>query len=132
MASSDFATEADFMAAVVATAQHSGWRCVHVRPGNERSSTVSGAPRRNDIAGFPDLLLIHPGAARIVAAELKTNTGRLTAHQKKWLQDLRAAGVETYVWRPSNWFEMDDALRNPLQLSLPLLPRRRRRTSDIT
>ena len=115
------------MEAVVAMAHHKRWRCVHVWPVNELSSIASGIPLRNDSAGFPDLLVIHPNAARIVAAELKTNTGRQTDRQREWLRDLKAAGVETYVWRPSSWFDMDDALRNLTQLSLPLQTQRRTR-----
>ncbi len=115
-----FERERDSVAAVVAKAQHNGWRGVPVRLGGERSLPGGSRLLNNDGIGFPDLLLLHPGAARIVAAELKTNTGRPTDRQMQWLRDPRAAGIGTHGWRPSNWFDMDDAFRNPLQLSVPL------------
>jgi len=51
--------------------------------------------------GFPDLVLVRDG--RIVYAELKTEKGRLTKHQRDWLKALDDAGQEVYVWRPSDW-----------------------------
>ncbi len=122
-----FDREHDLVAAVVAMAQHNGWRDVLVRLGGERSLPDWSRLLNSDAIGFPDLLLIHPNAARIVAAELKTNTGRLNDRQMQLLRDPRAAGAELDGWRPSNWFDMDDAFRNPLPLSVPLPTRRGRR-----
>ncbi len=53
--------------------------------------------RRNK-AGWPDLVLIRPG--RLIFAELKTETGRLTDEQRRILSMLKMAGQEVYVWRP--------------------------------
>lgn len=47
--------------------------------------------------GFPDLILVHPVQKRVVFAELKVNA-RLTPEQEHWLQVLREAGCEAYVW----------------------------------
>jgi hypothetical protein len=38
----------------------------------------------------------------MVIAELKTQKGRVSEAQQKWLDALREAGVETYLWRPSD------------------------------
>jgi hypothetical protein len=38
----------------------------------------------------------------MVIAELKTQTGRVSEAQRKWLNALQQAGVETYLWRPSD------------------------------
>lgn len=54
-------------------------------------------------AGEPDLRLIHPGQRRVIWAELKTGTGRLTTAQRATLADLRAAGQEAVVWRTEDW-----------------------------
>lgn len=48
--------------------------------------------------GWPDLILARPG--RLLAVELKSNRGSLRPEQRRWLDILQAAGVETYVWRP--------------------------------
>jgi hypothetical protein len=122
-----FDREHDSVAAVVAKAQHNGWRGVPVRLGGERSLPGGSRLLNNDAIGFLYLPLIDPNSARIVAAELKTNTGRPTDRQMLWVRDPRAAGIETHGWRPSNWFDIDDALCNPLPLSVPLPTRRGRR-----
>jgi hypothetical protein len=55
--------------------------------------------------GFPDDVLVRP--PRIIFAELKSETGKLTAAQEGWLALLRQCpGVETYVWRPSQLQEI--------------------------
>lgn len=52
------------------------------------------------VAGFPDLLLVRPG--RIIAAELKSETGKVRQNQQEWLDALALAGTESYLWRPSD------------------------------
>ena len=117
MTSADYGEEAEFKYSVVATAHHDGWRCVHLRSGRERSLTGGRPLLKNDAFGFRDLLFIHPTAARIFAATDKTNTDRWTASQRQWLQDLKAVAHERLPW---NWFDLDDVVRNPTQLSFPL------------
>lgn len=53
-------------------------------------SPVQGAGR-----GFPDVLAIR--GDRIIAAELKSDRGRLTDEQSQWLDALAAAGVPTFT-----------------------------------
>lgn len=59
---------------------------------------------RRSNPGWPDLALVRD---RLVIAELKTDTGKLSADQERWLDLLTNAGVETYVWRPR---DLDDVL----------------------
>lgn len=80
--------EAEFQAAVIAEAKRCGWKHYHTR--NSRKS----------VAGFPDLVLV---GRRVIFAELKAESGRLTADQLGWLEALRDAGAEVYTWRPSDW-----------------------------
>lgn len=91
-------TEAEFQAQVVELAGITGWRHLHVRRtiGRGRKWTTS-----TNLAGWPDLLLWRPG--RIVAAELKSDTGQVTAEQEAVLASLADAGMETFVWRPSDF-----------------------------
>jgi hypothetical protein len=59
-------------------------------------------------SGFPDLVLLRP--PRLVVAELKTETGRVTVAQWAWLDDFAACGAESYVWRPSDRAEIERIL----------------------
>lgn len=65
---------------------------------------------RHSPSGFPDLTLVR--GARLIIAELKTETGRLSKSQKTWLERLGGVpGVETYgPWRPSDWETVRDLL----------------------
>ena len=51
------------------------------------------------IRGFPDRLVFLPGG-RVVAVETKRpQGGRLSPHQKRWIDRLRGLGIETLVVR---------------------------------
>lgn len=78
------------MAAVTNLAKHLGWMTYHP------FWSVRSTP------GFPDLTLVKP--PRIIFAELKTETGRLTSSQCQWIETLQHCdGVRVFVWRPSDW-----------------------------
>jgi hypothetical protein len=83
--------EKQFQAWVEQAAQLLGWRYYH--PYDSRRS----------VPGYPDLTLVHAGQGRVIFAELKTQTGRVTTAQREWLDDLEQAGQEVYVWRPEQW-----------------------------
>lgn len=89
-------TESDLEAAVLDLAAILGWRRAHFRPALTRRGWRT--PVSGDGAGFPDLILTRP--PRIVAAELKSATGRMSPEQERWLADLAASGIETHIWRP--------------------------------
>ena len=104
-------TEAQFQAAVIELAQINGWRVFHAR----KAQNGKGAwrtPVAADGAGFPDLVLVKD---RVIFAELKTNTGRVSPAQREWLDALAEARVKAHstgvvdavVWRPKDW---DDIL----------------------
>lgn len=86
-------TEDQLLTAVISLARLRGWRIYHVR--NSRAGIVQG-----DI-GYPDLTLVRYD--RLVFAELKRESGRLTEAQSAWVEALGLTGAETYVWRPGNW-----------------------------
>jgi hypothetical protein len=58
---------------------------------------------RKSEEGFPDLVLAKPG--RLIFAELKNNTRKLTPAQHTWLDVVAhtVPGVEAYLWRPRGW-----------------------------
>lgn len=81
-------TEAGLMAAVRGLTRAMGHRVYHTAR-SDRSDK-----------GFPDLVIVGPGG--IAYRELKRESGRVTAEQACWLHDLRAAGADADVWRPSD------------------------------
>lgn len=89
-------SEKAFMSEVIRFAKRQGWRSYHVHDS------------RKSVAGFPDLVLVRD---RVVWAELKTETGRVTADQQTWLDALGATRAEVYLWRPSDWPSIVEALR---------------------
>jgi len=91
-------SERDFQAAVLDLARLRGWRSFHVRES------------QGSAHGWPDLILLRRG--RMIAAELKSMKGRPTPWQLVWLEDLgQVAGVESHLWRPSDWDDIEQALR---------------------
>lgn len=79
-------TERQWQTAIVRTAKQFGWVCYHPK------YSIGSDP------GYPDLTLVKP--PRIIFAELKTATGKVSQHQQAWLDLLRDCdGVETYLWR---------------------------------
>ena len=90
------ALERDWQKYVIDLAHTLGWRIAHFRPAQLQSGKWV-TPVAADGAGFPDLVLVRN---RIIYAELKTDTGKLSRAQQAWGSELIAAGGEYYVWRP--------------------------------
>ena len=64
---------------------------------------------RKDRAGFPDLVIVGPGG--IAFAELKSTSGKVSAAQEEWYLGLRRAGGRAYIWRPEDWPEVQNVLK---------------------
>lgn len=85
---------------------------------------------RRSSPGFPDVVLA--GRDRIIFAELKSHTGRITKAQERWLRLLADSGGEVYLWRPRDWLNgsIETILRvgdvshavDPNQLSIEGVP----------
>lgn len=88
-------TEQQWQRTVMEAAAALGWLCHHTYDS-----------RRSE-PGLPDLFLVRE---RVIWAELKTQRGRLSREQADWIAALRAAGQEVYVWRPSDWGEVEAVL----------------------
>ena len=105
-------TEKAFMAQVIQYATLRGWVAWHDRANNAPRACKRCKARldipRND-PGFPDLILVR--RPRVVWAELKAERGRLSTDQRDWLRELAAAGQEVFVWRPSDFEEIQRVLK---------------------
>jgi hypothetical protein len=99
-------TEAEFQDQFVALARVLGWRVAHFRAA--RTAHGWRTPVAGDGAGFVDVVLVRD---RVMFVELKSDTGHLRGDQREWLIAFRAAGAEVHVWRPSDWPEIESALR---------------------
>ena len=90
-------SERDFQRQVVELAELTGWRTYHTYDS------------RRSNPGFPDLVLVRP--PRVVFVELKRERGHMTTTQRQWAEDLGdCPQVEYYLWRPSDWDEIDGVL----------------------
>lgn len=100
-------TEKAFQAQVLQFAKLHGWSPVHFR--QARTLTGWRTAVEGDGIGWPDLILVRP--PRFVVAELKRDGGTPTEAQAGWLEKLRACpGIETYLWRPARWPEIERVL----------------------
>src|SRR5262245_37343528 len=95
-------TEAELLTQVIQFAKLLGWRVAHFRAGRTLHGWRTAV--QGDGAGYPDLLLVRRD--RVVWAELKSQRGVLSDEQQAWIDALRAAGQEVYIWRPSSWREI--------------------------
>jgi hypothetical protein len=103
----DTTDEATFTTQVIELARMLRYRVAHFRPAMTKHgwrTAVAG-----DGAGFCDLVMVKPG--RLIFAELKSETGRLTEEQTHWIATLREAGAEVWVWRPSDFDQIVAVLR---------------------
>lgn len=62
---------------------------------------------RKSKTGFPDLLI---AGRYVIFAELKRETGKASPEQLGWLAKLETAGANVYLWRPSDWPEIQRVL----------------------
>tara|TARA_Y100000310_G_C20448328_1_gene699502 strand:- start:323 stop:640 length:318 start_codon:yes stop_codon:yes gene_type:complete len=90
-------TEEEWLQQVRELARLKGWLNYHTR-----------SSRRSD-PGFPDLVLVR--GHRLIFAELKREKGRVTSHQRAWLEALeQTIAAEVHTWRPSDWARVEEML----------------------
>jgi hypothetical protein len=90
-------SERRFQETVIELAEWRGWRVFHPW------SSIHSA------AGYPDLTLVRQG--RLVFAELKSEKGKVTPEQERWMAALSGVpAVDVFVWRPSDWAEIEEVL----------------------
>lgn len=108
----DHMTEREFQTHVLALAKRLGWTSWHDGATNApRVCYACKAPSRGfqrNAKGLPDLILVR--GPRLIWAELKSQDGVTKPEQRQWIADLRAAGQTVFVWRPSQWSEIESVL----------------------
>jgi hypothetical protein len=85
-------SEKAFMQQVIDLAHLQGFHVFH--PFDSRRSTP----------GWPDLCVW--GHGRFLMIETKAERGYLSLDQRRVIEQLRAAGVDVHVWKPSDWLEI--------------------------
>lgn len=97
-----------FQSELLDVARRLGWLAFHDHD----------ARRDNDLAGvdkgFPDTVLCHPRQRRLIIAELKRETGRVSSEQLVWLGALmQIPAIEVYSWKPRDWDSILEILQHP-------------------
>ncbi len=98
-------TEAQLSKAVLDHARLLGWRIARFPAANWVRTSAGKEfvkPLAHDTKGFPDALLVRE---RLIFVEFKTATGRASEEQMKWRTALIDAGLDAYLWRPSDWLD---------------------------
>ena len=91
--------EQEFQAFVVTLAKQLGWYVYHTHDS------------RGSEAGFPDLTMVRDQV--LLFAELKRESGRVTAAQQRVHRLFEGAGCPVLVWRPSDWPAVVETLNDP-------------------
>jgi hypothetical protein len=92
-------TEDDFQNKVMELAKRCHWQVQHNSKVQEvRNGRTFWRTAVKGDNGFVDLVIAKNG--RVIHAELKTATGRLSADQMRWRD---ALGETWRLWRPSDW-----------------------------
>lgn len=84
-------TEKEWTAQVVELARTLGYKRYHTYRSKHSES------------GWPDEALVRD---RLILAELKRESGKVSDAQQQWLDALAGAGQEVYLWRPSDLEEV--------------------------
>lgn len=91
-------SEKEFQNQVIELALLNGFRYYHTHDS------------RRSNPGFPDLVLVRAIPPRVIFAEIKASHGSLSPAQRVWINELRAAGAEVYVWYPDDFDSIQQIL----------------------
>ncbi len=103
-------SEDELQSTIIAAADVFGWHVHHDRAA--MNARGKWATHIQGDAGFPDLVLARRG--RVIFAELKRATGKVSDDQAEWLEALgvnTTGNPEVYVWRPIDLPEIMEILR---------------------
>ena len=92
-------SEAHFQQRVINLARYLGWELRY-----HALDSMGSAP------GFPDWVLVNERLERVIFAELKSQHGAIKKEQRRWHEVLRKCHQEAYIWRPSDWLQIQQVL----------------------
>lgn len=100
--------ERDFARQVETMLDYYGWIWKHdetaQRPGGGFATAFRG------LKGFPDYIAVR--GTRIVVAEIKSDKGKATKEQLRWLAAFEETGkAEAYLWKPADLSTIAEVLR---------------------
>jgi hypothetical protein len=102
-------SESEFQAKVIQAAHLLGYRVAHFRPALTKHGWRTAVSA--DGSGFFDLVMVNPVRFRVIYAELKSETGKLSPEQKEWADAMLKAGQEVYCWKPNQFDEVAKILQ---------------------
>ncbi|MGH2714587.1 MAG: VRR-NUC domain-containing protein, partial [Thermoleophilaceae bacterium] len=100
-------TETRMLRGLLEASRHRGWLTYHAFDHRLRCRNCGESqpiPPRG--RGFPDLVMAK--APRLVVRELKTQSGRVSPEQRRWIDELRNCGVDADVARPADLVALYD------------------------
>ena len=98
-------SEADFSRLVEDLLNTFGWQWCHFRPAKTDKGWRTALSGHQ---GFPDYIAVEGN--RLLFIELKSEKGKVSKAQLEWLEALRKATLEVYVWKPSDYEKVLDIL----------------------
>ena len=105
----DLISENELLHTVLEMAEALGYVVYHV--------LEQGHYAKRTAKGFPDLVLYRPldfergWSRRLIVIELKSQSGKVTDEQQKWLDGFGLFGIETYLLRPYHLDSLENLLR---------------------
>lgn len=101
-------TEDRFRSQVVKVARSLEWKAMFI--GRARGGKAWVTQMGADGRGWPDLTLVRE---RVIFVELKTDANyHVSEEERRWLEWLKLAGQEVYLWRPRMWPEINTILEH--------------------
>jgi hypothetical protein len=102
-------SEDEFRAQVDELAAIYGWESMHVDPLRGKGG-IWRTPTHGSLGkGWPDTVYVHPRKG-LLFVEFKKELGKTSPDQDRVLAFLRDAGLEVYVWRPSDFTLIQEVL----------------------
>ncbi len=99
-------SEEDLKRAILDLCKTMGLFTLHIRPARRGAASDDPdqpqrweTPVQGNGKGFPDLTIV---GGWVMFRELKSDTGRVSAAQREWLERLEAAVADVGVWRPED------------------------------
>ena len=104
-------SEDEFRAQVNDVAEILGYQWMFVKP-LRAAGGIWKTPTFGPLGkGWPDTLYIHRRTGRTLYVEFKRELGKLEPDQERVIAFLRAAGLEAYLWRPSDLESVIEIMR---------------------